>query len=150
MEGSSLSFFTIGRSNLGIRPPLFLSSLTAQLLKTYPSLLAISIAHLCLNSQKNALLYQAIPYFLAISALTSSIIISVGSELGQTSTQFVHRKQLSKISFAVLSRGSFPFSYAPRRSIKPLGLVTSSGLTLCMVQTGIHFPHFIQSSLILV
>jgi len=51
---------------------------------------------------------EAIPNFLAISERTCSITISVGSDFGQTSTQAVHKKQLSKMSFAFLSNSKWP------------------------------------------
>ena len=74
--------------------------------------------------------------------------ISVGKEFGQTSVQAVHKKQLSNISFAFLSSSKSPRWYAPSRSIKPLGDVVSSALTMWIVHTGMHFPHLMQSSLV--
>ena len=81
-----------------------------------------------------------------MSERTCSITISVGIDFGHTSTQAVHKKQDSKISFAFLSKSNLPFLYAPSKSKKPRGEVTSSGFIICIVQTGIHFPHFTQSS----
>ena len=54
--------------------------------------------------------------------------LSVGIDFGQISTQFVHKKQLSKIDFTSLSNSKLPFWYSPKRAIKPRGEVTSSEL----------------------
>lgn len=87
------------------------------------------------------------PYFWAKSKRTFSIISSVASELGQTSTQFVHKKQLSNMRLAFLSRLSSPFLYAPIKSKNPRGLSASSPLMPKIVQVGLHLPHFTQASL---
>ena len=100
------------------------------------------------SKKKASFLYHAKPNFLRMSLRTCSMSISTGKSFGQTSTQLVHKKQLSKIAFAFASNSRLPLWYAPKRSKKPRGEVTSSALTLWMVQTGMHFPHFIQSSVI--